>query len=93
MKKLVLCVVVVALCLIPLSGASSQPVSRAAVAEEMSEHPRIEAAIKNLEDAIAYMEAAPHNFGGHKAAAIAASRKAIVQLRKAMAYRAKVEGK
>ncbi|MGA2506362.1 MAG: hypothetical protein ABSF80_02685 [Chitinispirillaceae bacterium] len=93
MKKLVLCVVVAALCLIPLSGASSQPVSRATVAEEMSEHPRIEAAIKNLEDAIAYMEAAPHNFGGHKAAAIAASRKAIVQLRKAMAYRAKVEGK
>jgi hypothetical protein len=67
--------------------------SRAAVAEEFGDHPRIATAIKDLEDAVAYMEAAPHNFGGHKAAAIAASRKAIVQLRKAMAYRARRDGK
>jgi hypothetical protein len=39
------------------------------------------------------MENAPHNFGGHKAAAIAASKKAIMQLRKALAYRAKVDHK
>ena len=35
------------------------------------------------------MEAAPHNFGGHKAAAIAECRRAIRQLKLAMAYRAR----
>ena len=56
---------------------------------EMEHHPRIAKAIHELEDAIAYMEAAPHDFGGHKAAAIRDSRAAIEQLRKAMAYRAR----
>ncbi len=66
---------------------------RRAVAEEKAEHPRIAKAIRELEDAIAYMEAAPHDFGGHKAEAIRASRDAVVQLRKALAYRARAEGK
>ena len=56
---------------------------------EMEHHPRIAKAIHELEDAIAYMEAAPHDFGGHKAAAIRDSRVAIEQLRKALAYRAR----
>jgi hypothetical protein len=56
--------------------------------EERMEHPRIAKAIHELEDAIAYMEAAPHDFGGHKAAAIQASRAALEQLRAALAYRA-----
>ena len=56
---------------------------------EMEHHPRIAKAIHELEDAVAYMEAAPHDFGGHKAAAIRDSRAAIEQLRKAMAYRAR----
>jgi hypothetical protein len=34
------------------------------------------------------MEAAPHDFGGHKAAAVRDSRAAITQLRLALAYRA-----
>jgi len=34
------------------------------------------------------MEAAPHDFGGHKAEAIAASRAAVTQLKLALAYRA-----
>jgi len=56
---------------------------------EMEHHPRIAKAIHELEDAIAYMEAAPHDFGGHKADAIRDSRAAVEQLRKAMAYRAR----
>lgn len=59
------------------------------VASEASEHPRIAAAVRELEDAIQYMEKAPHDFGGHKAEAIRASREALIQLRKALAYRAK----
>jgi hypothetical protein len=61
--------------------------------EEAAEHPRIAKAIHELEDAVAYLEAAPHDFGGHKAEAIAASRKAIEQLRLALAYRAKEDTK
>jgi hypothetical protein len=44
--------------------------------------------VRALEGAIEYMEHAPRDFGGHKAQAIADSRKAIEQLRKAMKYRA-----
>ena len=92
MKKLVLSAVLLSFCAAPMTPLLAQPQHRA-VREEMVDHPRIAAAITNLEDAIAYMESAPHNFGGHKAAAIAASRNAIKQLRKAMAYRAKKDGK
>jgi hypothetical protein len=56
--------------------------------QELREHPRIAAAIRELHGAIEYMERAPHDFGGHKAQAIADSRKAIEQLRLAMRYRA-----
>ncbi len=56
--------------------------------KELGEHPRIAAAIRELHGAIEYMEHAPHDFGGHKAQAIADSRKAIEQLRLAMQYRA-----
>ena len=52
-------------------------------------HPRIGAAISSLQEAIAYMDAAPHDFGGHKAAAIQASRRAVEQLKLALAYRGK----
>ena len=51
-------------------------------------HPRIAQAIHDLEDAIAYMEGAPDNFGGHKGAAIAASRAALQELRASLAFRA-----
>jgi len=56
--------------------------------KEMGQHPRIANAVRALEGAIEYMEHAPHDFGGHKAQAIADSRKAIEQLRLAMQYRA-----
>lgn len=58
------------------------------IRSEASEHPRIAQAIHDLEDAIAYMEAAPNNFGGHKAAALDASRAAIRELRASLAFRA-----
>ena len=37
---------------------------------ERAMHPRIAAAIAALKDAKDYMQAAPHDFGGHKEAAI-----------------------
>jgi hypothetical protein len=37
------------------------------------------------------MEAAPHDFGGHKAAAIRDSRAAVIQLRAVLAYRARMD--
>lgn len=55
---------------------------------EAAAHPRIVRAIQNLEDAVAYLEAAPDVFGGHKGAAIQASRAAIAELRASLAFRA-----
>ena len=60
---------------------------------ERAMHPRIAAAIKELHGAINYMQAAPHDFGGHKAAAIRASEQAIAQLNLALAYRAGADHK
>jgi hypothetical protein len=54
---------------------------------ERAMHPRIATAIAALRDARAYMEAAPHDFGGHKAEAIRATDVAIRQLNLALAYR------
>lgn len=54
---------------------------------ERAMHPRIAAAITALRDAKAYMQAAPHDFGGYKAAALRASDEAIRQLNFALAYR------
>jgi hypothetical protein len=73
------------------SGATLVSLSVAAgetAGQEGRRHPRIARAIKELEDAIRYLEAAPHDFGGNKARAIADSRAAIVSLRRALAYRA-----
>jgi hypothetical protein len=63
------------------------------IRSEAADHPRIVAAIRELEGAIEYMEKAPHDFGGHKAEALRASREAVQQLRKALAYRAKQDRK
>ena len=59
------------------------------VAREAAEHPNIERAIDALQDAIADLQAAPHDFGGHKAQAIESCQRAIRQLRAALAYRAR----
>jgi hypothetical protein len=58
------------------------------VRSEAAAHPRIAQAIRDIEDAIAYMEAAPNDFGGHKGGAINASREAVRQLRAALEFRA-----
>jgi hypothetical protein len=69
--------------------AAAVPAANAqTMGSEAAAHPRIVRAIQNLEDAIAYLEAAPNNFGGHKAAAIQASRAAIAELRASLAFRA-----
>ena len=54
-----------------------------------SEHPRLHKAIEQMEDAISYMQAAPHDFGGHKAQAIADTKAAIASLRAAESYHAR----
>ena len=50
-------------------------------------HPRLERAIASLRDARAYMQEAPHDFGGHRVEAIRATDEAIKQLEFARAYR------
>jgi hypothetical protein len=59
----------------------------AGMAAEKAMHPRIAKAIHTLEDAIDYMQKAPHDFGGHRADAVEASKHAVEQLRLALAYR------
>ena len=56
---------------------------------ERAMHPRIATAIAALRDAREYMQAAPHDFGGHKAAAIRATDEAIKQLDFALHFRAR----
>ncbi len=83
-KTLVSLVVALALglCMLPASARAET------TAEERAAHPRIAQAIDDLEAAISYMQNAPHDFGGHKAAAINASKQAVQQLREALKYRA-----
>ena len=71
-----------------LAAVTPSAFAQQSAATETAEHPRIAAAIRQLEDAIQYMQNAPHDFGGHKGKAIEDSRKAIKQLQLAMQYRA-----
>jgi hypothetical protein len=50
-------------------------------------HPRLARAIEALRDARAYLEEAPHDFGGHKREALRATDEAIRQLEFARGYR------
>ena len=50
-------------------------------------HPRLATAIEALRDARGYLAEAPHNFGGHKVAAMRACDNAIRELEKALAFR------
>jgi hypothetical protein len=76
---------------VSLMGTLSVPVRAQGIGMEAAEHPRIATAIRQMEDAIAYMQAAPNDFGGHKAAAIRATQAAIEELRAALAFRARVD--
>jgi hypothetical protein len=71
-----------------VTGALSSVARAQTIRTEAAHHPRIAKAIEELEEAIRYLEAAPHDFGGHKVKAIADSRAAVRQLRLALAYRA-----
>lgn len=73
-----------------LAGAvalAAMPAQAETCGQERQAHPRIARAINELRDAVRYMEAAPHDFGGHKAAAIASSNQAIRDLQEALKYR------
>jgi len=52
-------------------AVSAATLARTSVAQtmgdEMRDHPRIVRAIHEMEDAVRYMEEAPHDFGGFKA--------------------------
>jgi hypothetical protein len=63
-------------------------VATLAAQNERALHPRIAKAIAALKDAREYMQAAPHDFGGHRVEAIRATDDAIKQLNLALAYRA-----
>ena len=75
---------VLSLVILPLTLAA--PSARAG--EERREHPRISRAITALQGAIAEMQAAPHDFGGHRAEAVEACQAALTQLKTALQYRA-----
>ncbi len=81
--------------LLGLTLATSSLVPLTAAAEttqqEKAAHPHIAKAVDELEEAIRYMQEAPHNFGGHKGEAIKASKEAVRQLRAALQYRASVD--
>ena len=61
--------------------------------KEAKKHPRIEKAIDAMKDALEYMDKAPDDFGGHKAAAIADTKAAIKSLHEALGYRYKQDEK
>jgi hypothetical protein len=67
--------------------AFTAPAHAQEMREEMREHPRIVKAIHELEEAIKYMEAAPHEFGGARREAIEDSRRALQSLHRALRYR------
>jgi hypothetical protein len=88
MKRALLTAILLAAVALPTAPPALAQATKPTVRQEAAAHPRIRAAIQELEQAIRYMDAAPHDFGGHKAAAIQSSRQAIVELRQALAYRA-----
>ena len=88
MKRVLTGLLAATLCLAPVFVG---PAHAEGVGQEAAEHPRIATAIRELEEALKYLQAAPHNFGGHKAAAIQASNNALAQLRLALAFRAAVD--
>jgi hypothetical protein len=77
-------------------GLSAQPMAASAAPElsvqsERAAHPRIVEAINHMNEALREMEAAPDDFGGNKAAAIADAKRAIHSLKKALYYRLKMD--
>jgi hypothetical protein len=77
-------------------GVCAQPMLASAapqlsIQSERAAHPRIVEAIRLMQDGLRELEAAPDDFGGNKAAAIADTRKAIHSLKRALYYRLKMD--
>ncbi len=80
-------------------GVGATLISRPALAEgpeitmktEAKAHPNIVKAIREMQEALREMDAAPDDFGGNKAAAIADTKKAIHSLKKALYFRLKMD--
>ena len=74
--------------LTPVSNVHAQAPapSRVASNRTIERHPRIRAAIRELQAAKVELHKAPHDFGGHRADAVQAVDKAIEQLRLALQY-------
>ena len=77
-------------------GIAAQPMVASAapqltIQSERAAHPRIVEAINRMQEALRELEAAPHDFGGNKAAAMADTRKAIHSLKKALYFRLKMD--
>jgi hypothetical protein len=64
--------------------ASAQPFTAQG---EAAAHPRLVEAIHKMQDAYALLQAAPDDFGGNKAQAMADTRAAIHSLRRALFFR------
>ena len=65
-------------------AAMAQPYT---VQGEAAAHPRLVQAIRRMEEAYQLLQAAPDDFGGNKAQAMADTRAAIHSLRRALFYR------
>jgi hypothetical protein len=76
------------LCAQPMLASAAPGLS---VQSERAAHPRIVAAIRDMQLALRELEAAPDDFGGNKAAAIADTRKAIHSLKRALYFRLKMD--
>lgn len=78
----------IGLCAQPMLASADPALS---IQSERAAHPRIVAAIREMKEALREMEAAPDDFGGNKAAAIADTRKAIHSLKRALYFRLKMD--
>ena len=78
----------IGLCAQPLLASAAPGLS---IQSERAAHPRIVEAIHNMKEALREMEAAPDDFGGNKAAAIADTRRAIHSLKRALYFRLKMD--
>ncbi|HEY7237511.1 MAG TPA: hypothetical protein VH539_25375 [Gemmatimonadaceae bacterium] len=83
------CVAALFLAAVPAHRAHAQAPARVqgtARATRKEQHPRIHAAIRELQAAKVELQKAPHDFGGHRVDAVQAVDKAIEQLRLALQY-------
>jgi hypothetical protein len=78
----------IGLCAQPMLASAEPGVS---IQSERAAHPRLVAAIREMKEALRELEAAPDDFGGNKAAAIADTRKAIHSLKRALYFRLKMD--